>query len=58
MTTIERGGSTVFPYLDVAVRPVKGTAVVWLNLFDSGDGDMRTRHASCPVLVGSKWSKF
>lgn len=58
MTTVERGGATVFPYIDVAVSPIKGTAVVWLNLFDSGDGDMRTRHASCPVLLGNKWGKI
>ncbi|XP_034166917.1 prolyl 4-hydroxylase subunit alpha-2 isoform X7 [Pangasianodon hypophthalmus] len=32
-----------------------GTAVFWYNLFRSGEGDYRTRHAACPVLVGSKW---
>uniref|UniRef100_A0A8D3DN87 procollagen-proline 4-dioxygenase n=1 Tax=Scophthalmus maximus TaxID=52904 RepID=A0A8D3DN87_SCOMX len=30
-------------------------AVFWYNLFKSGEGDYRTRHAACPVLVGSKW---
>ena len=23
----------------------------------SGEGDFRTRHAGCPVLVGTKWGK-
>lgn len=35
----------------------QGTAVFWYNLFRSGEGDYRTRHAACPVLVGSKWGK-
>ena len=30
----------------------------WYNLFKSGEGDYRTRHAACPVLVGSKWGKL
>ncbi|KAI4813783.1 hypothetical protein KUCAC02_003011, partial [Chaenocephalus aceratus] len=34
---------------------LQGTAVFWYNLFKSGEGDYRTRHAACPVLVGSKW---
>ncbi|TRY58911.1 hypothetical protein DNTS_003118, partial [Danionella cerebrum] len=34
---------------------LQGTAVFWYNLFRSGEGDYRTRHAACPVLVGSKW---
>uniref|UniRef100_A0A8C7TZY6 procollagen-proline 4-dioxygenase n=1 Tax=Oncorhynchus mykiss TaxID=8022 RepID=A0A8C7TZY6_ONCMY len=33
----------------------QGTAVFWYNLFRSGEGDYRTRHAACPVLVGCKW---
>lgn len=30
----------------------------WYNLFKSGEGDYRTRHAACPVLVGSKWGEL
>jgi hypothetical protein len=36
---------------------VQGDAAFWWNLKKSGDGDLRTRHAGCPVLVGSKWGK-
>ena len=28
---------------------------VWYNLKPNGDGDDNTRHAGCPVLLGSKW---
>uniref|UniRef100_A0A914RW89 procollagen-proline 4-dioxygenase n=1 Tax=Parascaris equorum TaxID=6256 RepID=A0A914RW89_PAREQ len=30
-------------------------ALFWYNLYRSGEGDLRTRHAACPVLVGVKW---
>ncbi|KAK6020444.1 hypothetical protein OSTOST_13902, partial [Ostertagia ostertagi] len=30
-------------------------ALFWYNLLKHGDGDSRTRHAACPVLVGVKW---
>ena len=38
--------------------PIQGDAAFWWNLKRSGDGDDSTRHAGCPVLVGSKWGEF
>ncbi|XP_071987070.1 prolyl 4-hydroxylase subunit alpha-1 isoform X3 [Engystomops pustulosus] len=55
MSDVPAGGATVFPEVGAAVYPKKGTAVFWYNLFQSGEGDYSTRHAACPVLVGSKW---
>jgi len=55
LTDIEFGGSTVFLEPEIAAKPIKGSAVFWYNLYPSGRGDERTRHAACPVLVGVKW---
>ncbi|CAI5447148.1 unnamed protein product [Caenorhabditis angaria] len=55
MSQPERGGATVFNQLGTAVFPSKNDALFWYNLKRSGDGDLRTRHAACPVLLGVKW---
>ncbi|KAK6010488.1 oxidoreductase, 2OG-Fe(II) oxygenase family protein [Ostertagia ostertagi] len=55
MTQPERGGATVFNHLGTAVFPSKFDALFWYNLLRSGEGDLRTRHAACPVLLGVKW---
>lgn len=55
MSQPEKGGATVFNHLGTAVFPSKNDALFWYNLKRSGDGDLRTRHAACPVLLGVKW---
>ncbi|KAK8375319.1 hypothetical protein O3P69_008296 [Scylla paramamosain] len=55
MTDVEAGGATVFPQINLSLWPKKGAAAFWHNLHPSGEGDELTRHAACPVLVGTKW---
>ncbi len=58
MSDVEAGGATVFPQLNLSLWPKKGAAAFWYNLFEDGVGDTSTRHAACPVLLGTKWGKL
>ncbi|XP_030371061.1 prolyl 4-hydroxylase subunit alpha-2-like [Scaptodrosophila lebanonensis] len=55
LNDVEQGGATVFPRIKRHVLPRLGDALLWYNLLPSGEPDLRTRHAACPVIVGSKW---
>lgn len=55
MSDVTFGGGTAFPVVKTAIPPKKGAAVFWYNLYKSGVRDLRTMHAGCPVLIGSKW---
>ena len=48
----------MFPDLGRTFWPKKGAAVFWYNLYKNGEGDVRTRHAACPVLAGTKWGMY
>ncbi|XP_037070817.1 prolyl 4-hydroxylase subunit alpha-1-like [Pollicipes pollicipes] len=56
LSSVLRGGRTVFPLLGVSLEPQPGSAVYWDNLRPDGTGDRRTLHAGCPVAFGYKWS--
>ncbi|KAE9555682.1 hypothetical protein FO519_001153 [Halicephalobus sp. NKZ332] len=55
MSQPEKGGATVYTELGMGVYPSLHNALFWYNLKRDGEGDMKTRHAACPVLTGVKW---
>uniref|UniRef100_A0A336MJ21 procollagen-proline 4-dioxygenase n=1 Tax=Culicoides sonorensis TaxID=179676 RepID=A0A336MJ21_CULSO len=56
MSEVQQGGGTAFTRAHVLVKPVKGSAAMWYNLYKDGEGDESTFHGACPVLVGQKWA--
>lgn len=50
----EEGGETTFDELGLKVKPVKGAALFWHNVKESGEPDPLTLHCGKPVLKGSK----
>lgn len=57
LSDCDAGGATAFldPGSEVTVFPTKGSAAFWISMDKKGYRDMRTSHAGCPVLKGSKW---
>jgi len=49
------GGETVFPYLNIKIKPEKGTAFIFYNMKKNGREETLSAHGSCPILTGSKW---
>lgn len=44
------GGETTFPRLNLAIRPEKGTALVFNDVLDNGLDDERTEHSGTPPV--------
>jgi prolyl 4-hydroxylase len=57
LNNVEEGGETYFPLLDIAVKPKKGRAVFWPNVYDHDPNliDKRTAHEARPVMKGEKF---
>ncbi|KAJ9525758.1 hypothetical protein QJQ45_003420 [Haematococcus lacustris] len=71
LTTPEEGGETVFPNADkkssgpewsecakkgLAVKTLRGDALMFYSLKPDGSNDQASLHGSCPTLKGDKWS--
>ncbi|XP_017137882.1 prolyl 4-hydroxylase subunit alpha-1 isoform X1 [Drosophila miranda] len=55
---VRLGGAVVFPKLKISVEPKKGNALIWDNLNNAGDPDKLSKHAVCPVVMGSRWTIY
>jgi prolyl 4-hydroxylase len=51
----EAGGETLFPAINLRVKPTKGHALVFNNLRNDGSLDVNSLHGSIPVSAGEKW---
>ena len=56
MHDVIKGGSTIFPQLNIALKPEKGTALVWFDDIQQESNDI-IRHAICSSIIGHNWSK-
>jgi prolyl 4-hydroxylase len=57
LNNVEEGGETAFPYLGIQVKPKRGTAVLWPNVFSSDpkQKDLKTAHEAKAVIKGRKY---
>lgn len=54
LNDVEEGGDTEFRNLDVKIKPVKGTAVVWKNSDGQGTENPSSHHCGTHVTKGKK----
>ena len=54
LTDATVGGNTVFPMAGVSMRPVKYSAVLWMNKYGHSNPNQHMRHTGCPVVLGRK----
>ncbi|KAH8356016.1 hypothetical protein KR200_007586, partial [Drosophila serrata] len=57
LTEVQLGGFASFPALEFGFKPNRGSALVWHNMDSSGNCDIRSLQATCPVLLGTQWGK-
>ena len=52
LNDVPEGGETTFPFINLDVKPIKGSAVMWYNADLEGNLDATSLHAGKPVLQG------
>ncbi|XP_070073405.1 prolyl 4-hydroxylase subunit alpha-1 isoform X2 [Drosophila takahashii] len=55
LSDVQMGGYASFPDLGFGLRTNRGSALVWHNIDNSGNCDIRSLQATCPVLLGTQW---
>jgi len=55
LNDVEEGGETVFPLLELAVKPKRGSAVYFEYFYRNQELNNLTLHSSIPVVHGEKW---
>jgi prolyl 4-hydroxylase len=55
LNTVEAGGETIYPKINLKITPEKGKAVLFYNVTQSGAVDPMSFHGGAPVKSGEKW---
>jgi prolyl 4-hydroxylase len=55
LNTVEAGGETRFPKLNISVKPIAGRALYFRNLYFNGTEHQLSLHGGDPVLKGEKY---
>ena len=55
LNDVEEGGETYFKAIDLKIKPKKGLAVIWNNLYQNGKVNPYTIHSGLPVKKGNKY---
>ena len=55
LNDVEEGGETVFPLLQLAVKPKRGSALYFEYFYRNQELNDLTLHSSAPVVRGEKW---
>ena len=55
LNTVEAGGETTFPEIDLSITPSPGKVVFWNNLEEDGTPNQHALHQACPVERGRKY---
>jgi len=55
LNDVEEGGETHFKYLDLKIKPERGLAVFWNNLYGFGWPNYKTMHEAMPPIKGKKY---
>jgi prolyl 4-hydroxylase len=50
-----QGGGTSFPNLGITILAPKGSVIVFDNVDEKGEPDLKSIHAGLPVTAGTKW---
>jgi prolyl 4-hydroxylase len=55
LSDVEAGGDTIFPTVNLKIRPQKRHGLLFYSLYDNGETDPNSLHGSEPVIQGEKW---
>jgi prolyl 4-hydroxylase len=55
LNDVEEGGETVFPYLNLEIKPKKGKGILFRTLDDDDRIIPESLHGGKPVIKGEKW---